>query len=127
MQPSDTTAYRIALSKYLETMRNAIVHTTHAGDPKGKKSTPSDEASAWWWKDVVVRKSILDECSGDRCAIHLPAFLISCSTLTVIVPPRFERLILALSSHAILKNTARTSSPLHLSSSSVKDREVRAE
>ncbi|TFK90846.1 hypothetical protein K466DRAFT_484041 [Polyporus arcularius HHB13444] len=105
LQPSDTTAYRIALSKYLEAMRNAIVHTTHAGDTKGKKPTPSDEASAWWWKDVVVRKSILDECSGDR----------------------FERLILALSSHAILKNTARTSSPLHLSSSSVKDREVRAE
>ncbi|KAI0700153.1 hypothetical protein C8T65DRAFT_709754 [Cerioporus squamosus] len=105
LQPSDTTAFRIALSKYVETMRNAIVHTTHAGDTKGKQPAHSDEASAWWWKDVVVRKSILDECSGDR----------------------FERLILALSSHAVLKNTARTTSSLRLPGSSVKDREVRAE
>ena len=71
LQPSDTTAYRIALAKYLEGLRNAIAHTSRAqtNDPKGKqRATPAeDEASAWWWKDVVVRKSILDECSGDRC------------------------------------------------------------
>ncbi|KAI1796729.1 hypothetical protein LXA43DRAFT_1177865 [Ganoderma leucocontextum] len=90
LQPSDTVAYRIALAKYLEGLRNAIVHTKHAhlADPKGKQpaSSTEDEAAAWWWKDVVVRKSILEECSGER----------------------FERLILALSSHAILKNAVRT-------------------
>ena len=47
------------------------MHTKHAhtGDAKGKQhaSSPEDEAVAWWWKDVVVRKSILEECSGERC------------------------------------------------------------
>ncbi|KAI0664399.1 hypothetical protein C8Q70DRAFT_234350 [Cubamyces menziesii] len=91
LQPSDTTAYKIALAKYLEAIRNSVAHTTHAGDrqPEQKGKQPAcpakDEASAWWWKDVVVRKSILDECCGER----------------------FERLILALSSHAVLKNTTR--------------------
>ncbi|KAI0630760.1 hypothetical protein C8Q77DRAFT_1135077 [Trametes polyzona] len=91
LQPSDTTAFRIALAKYVEAIRNAIVHTTHAGEKpseqKGKQPASSlhapNEPAAWWWRDVVVRKSILDECCGER----------------------FERLILALSSHAVLKNT----------------------
>jgi hypothetical protein len=21
---------------------------------------------AWWWKDVVVRKTLLEECAGER-------------------------------------------------------------
>lgn len=63
-------AYRIALAKYIEGLRNAIVHTRHAytADPKGKQHAASPEGEvAWWWKDVVVRKSILEECSGERC------------------------------------------------------------
>lgn len=40
---------------------------------------------------------------------------------------RFERLILALSSHAILKNTARTSSLRFSGTVSVTEREVRAD
>ncbi|EIW58312.1 uncharacterized protein TRAVEDRAFT_124273 [Trametes versicolor FP-101664 SS1] len=94
LQPSDTTAFRIALAKYVETIRNSIVHTTHAGEKPAEQkakqpaSPARDEIPAWWWRDVVVRKSILDECCGER----------------------FERLILALSSHAILKNT-NTSQP----------------
>ncbi|KAI0675986.1 hypothetical protein C8Q78DRAFT_1007502 [Trametes maxima] len=98
LQPSDSTAFRIALSKYIEAIRNGIVYTTHAGeklpDPKGKqRASPAlEEPTAWWWKDIVVRKSILDECCSER----------------------FERLILALSSHAVLKNTTRrASSALH--------------
>ena len=71
LRPSDTVGYRIALAKYLEGLRNAIVHTKHAhlADHKGKQpaSSAEDEAVAWWWKDVVVRKSILEECSGERC------------------------------------------------------------
>ncbi|KAI0793828.1 hypothetical protein C8Q74DRAFT_535518 [Fomes fomentarius] len=100
VQPSDSAPFRIALSKYFEAMRSAITHTTHSSGSKGKLAALStiDQGSAWWWKDVVVRKSILDECSGDR----------------------FERLILALSSHAVLKNTTRVSS---LSSSSAKGHE----
>ncbi|KAI0358277.1 hypothetical protein OH77DRAFT_1494526 [Trametes cingulata] len=96
LQPSDTTAFRIALAKYIESMRNSIVHTTHAGEKsselKGKQpaSPAPDETPAWWWKDIVVRKSILDECCGER----------------------FERLILALSSHAVLKNSSRVTSTL---------------
>ncbi|KAH9849860.1 hypothetical protein C2E23DRAFT_736240 [Lenzites betulinus] len=97
LQPSDTTAFRIALAKYIEAIRNSIVHTTHAGEKpveqKAKQPTSSarDDIPAWWWKDIVVRKSILEECCGER----------------------FERLILALSSHAILRNTSRAASILH--------------
>ncbi|OJT12315.1 hypothetical protein TRAPUB_11142 [Trametes pubescens] len=86
---ANTTAFRIALAKYVEAIRNSIVHTTHAGEKpteqkaKQPASPARDEIPAWWWRDIVVRKSILDECCGER----------------------FERLILALSSHAILKNT----------------------
>ncbi|KAI0642389.1 hypothetical protein C8Q79DRAFT_1121778 [Trametes meyenii] len=94
LQPSDSTAFRIALSKYIEAIRNGLVYTTRAGekppDPKGKQraSPAHEDPIAWWWKDIVVRKSILDECCGER----------------------FERLILALSSHAVLKNTTRRAS-----------------
>lgn len=58
--------------KYVEAIRNSIVHTTHAGEKpteqKGKQpaSPARDEIPAWWWRDVVVRKSILDECCGER-------------------------------------------------------------
>ncbi|KAI0831939.1 hypothetical protein BC628DRAFT_569953 [Trametes gibbosa] len=97
LQPSDTTAFRIALAKYIEATRNSIVHTTHASEKqvaqKGKQlaSSTRDEIPAWWWKDVVVRKSILEECCGER----------------------FERLILALSTHAILRNISHPASTLH--------------
>ncbi|CDO68363.1 hypothetical protein BN946_scf184815.g10 [Trametes cinnabarina] len=95
LQPSDTTAFRIALAKYMEAIRNSVTHTTHAvdraSDPSSSHKRPiprrggANASSAWWWKDVVVRKSILDECAGER----------------------FERLVLAFSSHAVLKNVTR--------------------
>ncbi|KAI0369772.1 hypothetical protein BV20DRAFT_945532 [Pilatotrama ljubarskyi] len=96
LQPSDTTAFRIALARYIEAIRNSIVHTSHVSEKsselRGKQpaSPAPDETPAWWWKDIVVRKSILDECCGER----------------------FERLILALSSHAVLKNSSRVTSTL---------------
>jgi hypothetical protein len=30
-----------------------------------KEATP-ETVGAWWWKDVVVRKSLLEECAGER-------------------------------------------------------------
>ena len=65
------TAFKIALSKYLESIRNAVTHTTHTADSKGKPP----EAVAWWWKDVVVRKTVLDECSGERQVIQQPFYM----------------------------------------------------
>ena len=62
-------------AKYLEALRNAVVHKAPGSDPtassKGKRpasaaAVSGDEGTAWWWKDVVVRKSILDECCGER-------------------------------------------------------------
>ncbi|GBE86319.1 predicted protein [Sparassis crispa] len=84
LQPSDTTAFRVSLTKYLESLRHGIVHTNHKvsnSDNKGKMRDSTDTAGAWWWKDVVVRKSLLEECAGER----------------------FERLLLALSTHALFK------------------------
>ncbi|KAH8103899.1 hypothetical protein BXZ70DRAFT_670531 [Cristinia sonorae] len=84
-QPSDILAYRASLTKYLESLRNEALRPseidggTSAGLQNGKAPMPV----AWWWRDVVVRKSLLEECSGDR----------------------FERLLLALSTHALLSST----------------------
>ncbi|OBZ66398.1 hypothetical protein A0H81_13563 [Grifola frondosa] len=93
LQPSDTTAFRISLSKYLEALRHSIVHSSSTGDkaestrPNGKQPPAASAAIAWWWKDVVVRKSLLEECCGDR----------------------FERLILALSTFAVLTHVSHLS------------------
>ncbi|KAI0796119.1 hypothetical protein C8Q75DRAFT_362241 [Abortiporus biennis] len=71
--PSDTVALRTSLAKYLESLRNAVLRPTD-------KDANKDKAVAWWWKEVTVRKSLLEECAGDR----------------------FEKLLLALSMHALL-------------------------
>ncbi|KAJ7777075.1 hypothetical protein B0H16DRAFT_1406563 [Mycena metata] len=82
VQPAETIAFRTSLAKFLETLRHSSMSSGRA-DSK----TPAAN-SAWWWKDVVVRKSLLEECAGER----------------------FERLILALSTHALLKGS-RTIEP----------------
>ncbi|KAJ7036646.1 hypothetical protein C8F04DRAFT_1095223 [Mycena alexandri] len=77
VQPAETTAFRTSLAKFLETLR-------HSSMSSGRTDSKTPAAnSAWWWKDVVVRKSLLEECAGER----------------------FERLILALSTHALLKGS----------------------
>ncbi|KAF8875956.1 hypothetical protein CPB84DRAFT_1853108 [Gymnopilus junonius] len=84
-QPSESLAFRTSLSKYLENLRHQCVYTSSSHARTPAKSTSrlksSDSNMAWWWKDVVVRKSLLEECSGDK----------------------FERLILSLSTHALMK------------------------
>ncbi|KAJ6621536.1 hypothetical protein B0H10DRAFT_2017709 [Mycena sp. CBHHK59/15] len=77
-QPADNTAFRTSLAKFLEALR-------HATRPGKTMSPPASgtKSLAWWWKDVVVRKSLLEECSGER----------------------FERILLALSTHALLKGS----------------------
>ncbi|KAJ7114000.1 hypothetical protein C8R44DRAFT_676439, partial [Mycena epipterygia] len=67
-QPADTSAFRTGLAKILEKLRHQ----------------PGSKSLAWWWRDVVVRKSLLEECAGER----------------------FERLLLALSTHALAKGSA---------------------
>ncbi|EGN95154.1 hypothetical protein SERLA73DRAFT_162709 [Serpula lacrymans var. lacrymans S7.3] len=82
--PSDTTAFRTSLAKYLENLRHSSLRSNPDSVKKNSTSTvnASEEESAWWWKDVVVRKSLLEECSGER----------------------FERLLLSLSTHALFKS-----------------------
>ncbi|KAL4255990.1 HAUS augmin-like complex subunit 6 N-terminal domain-containing protein [Pleurotus pulmonarius] len=81
VQPADSTAFRVSLTKYLETLRN------HHRDSKSDTSAPlaKDSVSMAMWKDTVVRKSLLEECAGER----------------------FERLILCFSTHAIFQRTKR--------------------
>ncbi|KAI0917927.1 hypothetical protein AcW1_006925 [Taiwanofungus camphoratus] len=96
LQPSDTTTFRISLAKYLETLRHDSIQSARLCNPGARSDSMVKEqfkttgAAAWWWKDVVVRKSLLEECTGDR----------------------FERLILALSTHALLNNLSVSSSSL---------------
>ncbi|KAG6887943.1 hypothetical protein C0995_011457 [Termitomyces sp. Mi166 len=90
--PSDTLAFRTSLSKYLEALRHNAIYpaSKHITDAKAKgKSRDRDTEGAktsgsWWWKDVVVRKSLLEECAGER----------------------FERLLLSFSTHVLFKSTA---------------------
>lgn len=70
--PADTTAFRTSLSKYLETLRHIAVYpktasiNTSSRDKSKATETATDALDAWWWKDVVVRKSLLEECAGER-------------------------------------------------------------
>ncbi|KAH9933438.1 uncharacterized protein B0H18DRAFT_645376 [Fomitopsis serialis] len=106
LQPADTTAFRISLAKYLETLRHSSMFPSHADDRQKatddtkSKQTMTPQRHAWWWQDVVVRKSLLEECSGDR----------------------FERLLLALSIHALFINTPRPPVPGSVSQTEVSRR-----
>ncbi|KAH9967442.1 hypothetical protein BC827DRAFT_1174206 [Russula dissimulans] len=79
-QPSDSVAFRAVLTKYLEGLRNHVVRPETLS--KFQRTSPDP----WWWKDVVVRKSLLEECTGNR----------------------FERMIIALSTHALFANTSES-------------------
>ncbi|TFY61078.1 hypothetical protein EVJ58_g4736 [Rhodofomes roseus] len=76
LQPADTTAFRISLAKYLETLRHSSLFPSHAEDrQKSKDDTKVKHADtpqrhAWWWQDVVVRKSLLEECSDRLVALR---------------------------------------------------------
>ncbi|KAJ7691980.1 hypothetical protein B0H17DRAFT_551693 [Mycena rosella] len=88
LQPADTIAFRTSLAKLLENLRHKSIFPNESGKQSRPgataKSTPSAGGAAWWWKDVVVRKSLLEECGGER----------------------FERLLLALSTHALFNGSA---------------------
>ncbi|TFK51950.1 hypothetical protein OE88DRAFT_1679525 [Heliocybe sulcata] len=90
LKPTDATAFRASLTKYLETIRHKAISTNSDGSnarssAKDTKHKPADgdheTKLAWWWRDIMVRKSLLEECSGDK----------------------FERVVLALSTHALSK------------------------
>ncbi|KAF9072362.1 hypothetical protein BDP27DRAFT_428596 [Rhodocollybia butyracea] len=71
IKPSETIAFRTSFAKYLENTRQSSIR--------------ENSASSSWWKDVQVRKSLLEECAGVK----------------------FLRLILALSTQVIYSRTNR--------------------
>ncbi|KAF7296432.1 hypothetical protein HMN09_01113600 [Mycena chlorophos] len=96
--PSDAGPFRASLAKYLDGLRHATTHPPSSKDTKsftqsragkaalaGTSSPGSVPVVAAWWAEVVVRKSILDECTGER----------------------FERIMLALSTHALFKGSGK--------------------
>jgi hypothetical protein len=56
----------------LESLRHQSLYptskVTNGLGRKGDKRQNTIESKhvAWWWKDVVVRKSLLEECSGEK-------------------------------------------------------------
>ena len=67
LQPSDTVAFRNVIVKYIEALRHdALYPDAKSKAGVGGTRTKIDSKVAWWWKDVVVRKSLLEECSGER-------------------------------------------------------------
>ncbi|KAE9404344.1 hypothetical protein BT96DRAFT_813623, partial [Gymnopus androsaceus JB14] len=50
LKPAETTAFRTTFSKYLEALRQHAIK----------------EGTSVWWRDVQARKSLLEECSGDK-------------------------------------------------------------
>ncbi|KAJ7230315.1 hypothetical protein GGX14DRAFT_508091 [Mycena pura] len=83
-RPADTTIFRASLAKYLENLRHSSIAPIQKGRADAQVGGSSGAGNAWWWTDVVVRKSLLEECTGER----------------------FERLMLAFSTHALLKGSA---------------------
>ncbi|KAF9449310.1 hypothetical protein P691DRAFT_703357 [Macrolepiota fuliginosa MF-IS2] len=78
-QPSDSLAFRTSLFKYLEALRHrALFGSSQKSSATTQKTKSGNEAvlrgTAWWWKDVVVRKSLLEECTGDRFECLIVAF-----------------------------------------------------
>jgi hypothetical protein len=71
-QPSDSVAFRAVLAKYLEALRNQAIRPEtlpklQSTSSKGKSPAPGiTTPDPWWWKDVVVRRSLLEECTGNR-------------------------------------------------------------
>ncbi len=64
-QPSDSIAYRASLTKYAEILKSSTfrakeVSTTGPSDAR-------EPIAALWWKEVAIRKSLFEECSGERC------------------------------------------------------------
>ena len=59
-QPGESLAFRTSLAKYIEGLRHQCIFA------KGDAA----ETAAWWWRDVVVRKSLLEECAGEKCCVQ---------------------------------------------------------
>ncbi|KAK7031836.1 hypothetical protein R3P38DRAFT_2925834 [Favolaschia claudopus] len=90
-KPSDSTSFRASLAKFAENLRHSALSLTVSSNQQtrttsSKTASPSADGKnlKWWWKDVVVRKSLLEECSGEK----------------------FERLVLALTIHALSKGSS---------------------
>ncbi|KAH9004552.1 hypothetical protein EDB86DRAFT_2883979 [Lactarius hatsudake] len=76
-QPSDSVAFRAVLAKYLESLRNQAIRPetlpkSQSTSSKGKSPAPGVTPDPWWWKDVLVRRSLLEECTGNRLLPTLP-------------------------------------------------------
>ncbi|KAJ8516888.1 hypothetical protein ONZ45_g5862 [Pleurotus djamor] len=82
--PAESTAFRVSLTKYLEGLR-----TRHRETSKDEETSILMSSM---WKDTLVRKSLLEECAGDR----------------------FEQLILSLSTHAIYHCLRKSTKSLNL-------------
>ncbi|KIM34244.1 hypothetical protein M408DRAFT_36372, partial [Serendipita vermifera MAFF 305830] len=89
-KPADTVSFRNAVVKYFEGLRAVALKPPPAKSGSISRGLgranqpPSNEDSVkvhgWWWKDVLVRKSLFEECTGAR----------------------FERLLLSFSIHVLM-------------------------
>ncbi|KIK54228.1 hypothetical protein GYMLUDRAFT_264742 [Collybiopsis luxurians FD-317 M1] len=60
LKPSETTAFRTSFARYLETLR--------------QNSLKGNQVTSVWWRNVQARKSLLEECAGDKFLRLLVAF-----------------------------------------------------
>ncbi|KAF8826215.1 hypothetical protein HHX47_DHR6000665 [Lentinula edodes] len=60
IKPSETIAFRTSFAKYLEALRQSCIK--------------ENAASSVWWRGVQVRKSVLEECTGEKFLRLLLAF-----------------------------------------------------
>lgn len=97
-RPSESLAFRTNLAKYLVQLRHHSIHSLRsssnsAGGDSGSPAAP-------WWGDVTVRKSILEESAGEKCVYDVVHSLYHS---IVKYYHRFDRLMLSLSTHALMK------------------------
>jgi hypothetical protein len=86
-QASTSRSVSVGISKS-STLRSVANETKSSASSTPGVQANTTKVHGWWWKDVPVRKSLLEECTG----------------------PRFERLLLALSIHVLMLHNARGAS-----------------
>ncbi|KAL0581774.1 hypothetical protein V5O48_000251 [Marasmius crinis-equi] len=64
-KPTDSPVFRASLAKYLENTRHSSLRSTTAT----LKAFQETDNIKTWWKDAIIRKSLLEECAGDKSGV----------------------------------------------------------
>ncbi|KAL0063513.1 hypothetical protein AAF712_009610 [Marasmius tenuissimus] len=90
-KPTDSPVFRASLAKYLEQLRHGALRSSSSTSTSLKSQGTTDKP---WWGDIVVRKSLLEECAGDKFMRLIVSFSthVLCERSGKGIPPSDEKL-----------------------------------